>query len=165
MTAEGATAIFKPARKLKPNTEHTATITTKAKDLAGNAMAVTKEWSFTTGAELDTTAPTVSSVIPANGATGQPVHRKPTAAFSEFINPLTLTTATFTLKQGTTPVSGAVIYDGVKATFKPAKNSKTTPHILPRLIPGPRTLQAMHWQMIKCGALQLVQRKRQVHRQ
>ena len=44
---------------LTPSTEYTATITTGAKDLAGNALAANKVWTFTTGATQDTIAPTV----------------------------------------------------------------------------------------------------------
>jgi len=70
----------------------------------------------------DTTAPTVSSTIPANAATGVAVNSKITAIFSEAMDPLTLTTVTFTLTQGVTLVSGAVTYAGVTATFTPTAN-------------------------------------------
>jgi len=66
--------------------------------------------------------PTVSSTIPVNAATGVAVNSAMTATFSEAMNPLTVTTATFTLKQGTTPVLGAVTYAGVTATFTPSSN-------------------------------------------
>src|ERR1041384_3735895 len=66
----GVTATFNPTSNLTPGTTYTATITTGAKDLAGNALASTFVWSFTTGATSDTTAPTVSSTVPANGTTG-----------------------------------------------------------------------------------------------
>jgi len=120
----GVTASFAPAANLEPNTEYTTTITTGAKDLASNALSSNKVWTFTTGGggEEDTTAPTVSSTIPVNAATGVAIDSKITATFSEAMDPSTLTTATFTLKQGTTPVSGAVTYIGVKATFTPAAN-------------------------------------------
>jgi hypothetical protein len=61
----------------------------------------------------------VSSTIPANAATGVAINRAITAAFSEAMDPLTVTDVTFTLKQGTTPVLGAVTYDGITATFTP----------------------------------------------
>ena len=66
----------------------------------------------------DTTAPTVTSTTPANGATGVAVGVSPTAVFSESMDPSTLTTSTFTLvKQGTsTPLAAAVSYDAPSRT-------------------------------------------------
>ena len=119
VTYAGVTAVFTPASNLAANTLFTATITTGVKDLAGNALAVNKVWTFTTGAAPDTTAPTVSSTIPVNAATGVAVNSAMAATFSEAMDPLTITTATFTLTQGVTPVSGAVTYAGVTATFTP----------------------------------------------
>ena len=61
----------------------------------------------------DSTAPTVTSTTPANGATGVAVGVSPTAVFSESMDPSTLTTSTFTLvPQGTgTPLAASVSYD------------------------------------------------------
>ena len=70
----------------------------------------------------DTTAPTVTAVVPANAATGVAVNSAITATFSEAMDPLTITTTTFTLTQGGTPVAGAVTYAGVTATFNPDAN-------------------------------------------
>src|SRR3989442_14832726 len=67
---EALTAPFNPLSTLAPNTTYTATMTTGARDLAGNALAAGFSWSFTTGATADTTAPTVSSTVPADAATG-----------------------------------------------------------------------------------------------
>ncbi|MDO8553045.1 MAG: Ig-like domain-containing protein, partial [bacterium] len=120
VTYAGVTAIFAPAVALASSTLYTATINTGAKDLAGNALASEFIWIFSTGVAPDTTPPTVSSTIPANAATGVAINSAMTAIFSEALNPLTVTTSTFTLKQGTTPVSGAVTYAGVTATFTPA---------------------------------------------
>jgi hypothetical protein len=65
-------------------------------------------------------APTVSSTDPINTATDVGVSRTVNATFSEQMDPASITTATFTLKQGTTPISGTVSYAGTTATFKPA---------------------------------------------
>ena len=120
VTYSGVTAVFTPTSTLAANTTYTATITTGAKDLAGNALASDYVWSFTTGAAPDTTTPTVSSTVPANGATGVPINTKLTATFSEAMDPANVTTTTFTVKQGTTAVSGTVTYSGVTAVFTPA---------------------------------------------
>src|SRR5207302_7413311 len=72
----GVTATFNPVSTLAPNTTYTATVTTGARDLAGNALAANFVWSFTTGATPDTTAPTVSFTVPANAATGVAINQK-----------------------------------------------------------------------------------------
>src|SRR6185436_19975547 len=69
-----------------------------------------------------TTAPTVSFTVPANAATGVAISGSVAAAFSEAMDPLTISTVSFTLKQGTTAVTGTVGYAGVTATFTPAGN-------------------------------------------
>jgi hypothetical protein len=122
VTYSGVTATFSPAANLAPNTLYTATITTGAKDLGGNALTSNYVWSFTTGAASDVTPPTVISTDPANGATGVVLDKKIMATFSEAMDPLTINTLTFTLKQGTTSVSGTVNYSGTTATFSPSSN-------------------------------------------
>jgi hypothetical protein len=66
----------------------------------------------------DTTAPTVTTVSPASGATGVAVTANATAVFSEAMNATTLTTATVTLlAQGNaTPIGAAVTYDATTRT-------------------------------------------------
>ncbi len=129
VTYAGTTAIFTLESNLAPNTTYTATITTGVKDPAGNALASAHAWSFTTGATADTTAPTVSSTNPENTATGVAIGGNIAATFSEAMNPLTVTTATFTLKQGTTPVPGTVVFVGTTATFNPTSNlAVSTPY-------------------------------------
>lgn len=54
----GTTATLNPTTDLASNTAYTATITTGAKDVAGNAIAVNKVWSFTTAG----TSPTLAVV-------------------------------------------------------------------------------------------------------
>jgi Bacterial Ig-like domain len=48
LSPDGKTAIFDPDQDLSPNTKYIAEIGTGAKDLAGNALASTKRWSFST---------------------------------------------------------------------------------------------------------------------
>jgi len=115
----GVTATFTPVRYLAPNTTYTARVRRPAKDVAGNALAGDFVWSFTTGATLDTTAPTVSFIVPPDTTAGVAVNQKIAAVFSEAMDPLTISTATFTLTQGTTAVAGTVTYAGVTATFNP----------------------------------------------
>lgn len=65
-------------------------------------------------------APTVLSTDPAMNATDVVLNKIVTATFSEAMNSLTLTSATFTILQGTTPVTGTVSYSGTTASFIPS---------------------------------------------
>src|SRR2546426_1152837 len=118
----GVTATFAPAANLAPLTTYTATISTGAKDLAGNALSTDMSWSFTTGVAPDTTAPTMSAIVPANNASGVGLSTQIASTFSESMDASTINTSTFTLMQGTTPVASTVNYSGVTATFIPAGN-------------------------------------------
>ena len=122
VTYSGVTATFSPSANLAANTLYTATITTGAKDLAGNTLAANYVWSFTTGAAGDATPPTVTSTDPANNETGVFLNKKIEATFSEAMDPLTINTLTYTLRQGATPVSGTVSYSGTTAIFSPSSN-------------------------------------------
>lgn len=126
----GVAATFTPTNSLASNTIYTATVSSAATDLAGNKLSGNQAvfpasgnhvWSFTT-ADADTTAPTVTVTDPSNGANNVALDKTVNATFSEAMDPLTMTTATFTLKQGTTPISGTVSYLGRTATFSPTAN-------------------------------------------
>src|SRR3990172_11903197 len=67
----------------------------------------------------DTTAPTVSSTSPSDGAQDVAINTSITATFSETIDASTITTATFTLNNG---VTGTVTYGGTTATFTPSSS-------------------------------------------
>ncbi len=119
-------AILDPSADLTPATTYTATVkggASGAKDTSGLPLAADKTWSFTTA---DVTAPTVTSVAPADAATGVAAGANVAAVFSEAMDAATLTTATFTLvRQGTTtPVAAPVTYDAAakRATLDPDAN-------------------------------------------
>jgi hypothetical protein len=119
----GKAAIFTPSSVLAANTVFSATVTTAAKDLAGNALAANKTWTFTTGATADNTAPTVSSTNPLDVATGVCTGKTVNATFSEAMNPQTISTSTFTLATTAgTSVTGLVSYDAQTniASFNPS---------------------------------------------
>jgi hypothetical protein len=71
----------------------------------------------------DTTAPTVSSVIPVTGATAVPINGYITATFSEAMDPDTVTTTTFTVV-GSSAAAGIVTLNtaGTTAIFTPSAN-------------------------------------------
>jgi len=116
----GVKATFTPTAPLASNTLYTGTISTGAKDVAGNALTIPYVWNFTTATSVDVTPPTVLSVVPATASSSASTSTKATVTFSEAMNPSTLSTATFTLKQGTVAVSGTVAYSGTTATFTPS---------------------------------------------
>jgi hypothetical protein len=114
ITYTGMTATFTPSVPFTPGTLYTGTITTGAKDLAGNAMAADYTWSFATG-----NLPTVVATDPTNGATGVPLNKVITATFSTTMDPTTINNTTVLLKQGTTAITGTVTYSGSTASFTP----------------------------------------------
>ena len=122
VTATGSTATFTPSYNYENGKLYTATITTLATDLAGNRLAHNYMWEFTAGQAADTTAPTVTFTSPVKGDKTTPVNQKVNAAFSENMDPATITAATFSVKQGETPVAGTVTSNASTATFTPAQN-------------------------------------------
>lgn len=64
----------------------------------------------------DTTAPEVTSTVPANGATGVPVDAAISATFSEAINPATLSGAVSLQAVGGGPVAANIAYDAATLT-------------------------------------------------
>ncbi|MBE7444960.1 MAG: Ig-like domain-containing protein [Planctomycetia bacterium] len=120
VTYSGTTATFTPSVPLAYSTTYTAKITTGVKDVAGNLMTTDYIWTFTTGAMVDTTPPTVSATSPVNGATGVLVSSVITATFSEAMNAGSITPSTFLVSDGSTNIGGAVTYSGTTATFTPS---------------------------------------------
>jgi hypothetical protein len=124
VTCTGLMAVFAPANILMKNTEYTATITTGAKDVSGNAMPTDYVWSFTTGDSLDTTAPTTSITFPGANAVDVPVNRKLKIGFSEVMDPTTISASSFFLKvtNSGSKVPGKVIPFGTSVIFAPTSN-------------------------------------------
>lgn len=110
----GSTVSFAPASPLLPNKIYTITITTGAKNSLGNAMATQYTSSFTTD-----NIPTVTATDPMNNAVNVALNQTVTADFSTIMDAASITTATFTLKQGTATIPGTVSYSGTTASFKP----------------------------------------------
>jgi len=70
----------------------------------------------------DTTRPEVVCTSPDRGATGVEIDRNITATFSEEMKRSTIDSGTFTLKRGTTSISGKVTFAGTTATFDPSSD-------------------------------------------
>ena len=127
VTYSGASSVatFTPTSNLTASTKYTATVTTGAKDLAGNALAANYLWTFTTTAG-PAVAPQVVSTNPLDGASNICPPPKVEATFDKLMDPLTVTSNTFTLAAGAglTPVNGSVSYNAQTktATFVPSNN-------------------------------------------
>ncbi len=114
---------FTPATNLAPSTLFTATITTAAQDLAGDPLASNYVWTFTTGAGPVTIAPELVSTLPADATTNVPLTQEISATFTQAMDPLTITNATFqlTVTEGGALIPATVTYDTINfiATLTP----------------------------------------------
>jgi hypothetical protein len=117
VTYAGTIATFTPNANLEYSKVYTCSVTTNAKDLSANALAVIYNFSFTTTAAPDLVAPTVLSTDPISGASSVDMNKVVSVTLSEAMDPLTITSSTFFLKQGTTSVPGTVSYSGTTAKF------------------------------------------------
>ncbi|MDP8985301.1 MAG: Ig-like domain-containing protein [Pseudomonadota bacterium] len=120
LDSTATTAAFSIRGGLSPFTLYTATITGAQSLATHTGIAGPYSWSFTTGASG--TVPTVSATSPAQNAVKQPINTLVSASFSEPMDPLTITSANFSLAcPAGSPVSGTVGYavSGNVATFTP----------------------------------------------
>jgi phosphodiesterase/alkaline phosphatase D-like protein len=105
------TAVLTPSAPLGYSTTYTATLVGGSggiKDPAGTALAADESWSFTTAAQ-DLTPPTVTLRSPAPGATGVALSTTVTATFSEALDPATVGTGTFELRDAGNAVVPATV--------------------------------------------------------
>ena len=119
------TAIFSPTSSLADGTTYTATIGTGARDLYGNALVSSFQWTFATASNGCHPAPVVIAVSPPNASTGLCSNRIISATFSEPMNPSTVNDMTFELTgPGAGPVTGQVTYDAPSNTaiFTPSNS-------------------------------------------
>jgi len=114
VSLNGTNASFMPASPLMPNTTYTGIINTSVKDKKGNALQEDYVWTFSTGS---TVTPMVVSSDPTNNAIDVFLNKIVSANFNMQMNHSTINATTFTLKQGTTSVAGAVTYVGQTAYF------------------------------------------------
>jgi hypothetical protein len=119
--ASTRTATLAPSTALTPGASYTATVIggandPRVKDVAGNALAASVSWAFSTNAAGDTTPPTITTTTPANGATGVTGTATVSATFSEAMDASTINGTTFTLRtSGGALVAATVAYN--VATF------------------------------------------------
>ena len=126
--ASGINTTFTAATNLTPQTTYTATVTGATSLATGLSLADPYVWQFTTGSALDITRPQVTLTFPATtnpGPTaGTPANAAITAAFTEAMNPASISAASFTVTCGApcTSPTGVVSYSvgNRTATFTPA---------------------------------------------
>jgi len=116
----GKTATFTPTGNLTPGILYTVTVSPNVKNKSGQNLAKEYVTSFTTGDILDVVVPEVTSTNPVNMATGIGLDQSVSVTFSKPMDQTTITSMTFTLKQGANVISGVVSYAGSLATFTPA---------------------------------------------
>ena len=116
VTYTDSTATFTSTNKFADNTTFTARITTAAKDLMGNALQQDYVWTFSTGVTI---LPVLVATSPVSNETGVALNKIITANFSMVMDQSTITTTSFTLSNGATPVLGVVSGLGNNASFVP----------------------------------------------
>jgi Ice-binding-like/Bacterial Ig-like domain len=119
ITHSGATYTFTPSTNLTPNTTYIGKVSTAVKDMSGNALQSDYIWTFSTGTTLQ---PLVISTSPTTNETAVVLNKVLSATFNMPMDPATLNTTTFTLKQGANTIAGIVSYIGNTAFFTPNVN-------------------------------------------
>lgn len=110
------TATFSPLVPLPLSTTFIGRVKASVKDVRGNALQEEYLWSFTTAATL---LPRVASVEPADFSTGVALNKTVVATFNMAMDPATINSTSFTLKQSGTLVGGNISYNGNSAFFDP----------------------------------------------
>ena len=139
---DGATSIFTPSANLAPNAAYTATIAGAASSVAGDTLGADQSFSFMTGSTADTTPPVVTATSPNPNDSGVPVNTRIAATFNKGMDPASVTSAAFTVMQGSTPVAGTVAYgSGNVATFTPSNPLTASTLVTATLGTGLKDLQ------------------------
>ena len=122
VSVTSTSATFTPSYNLSASTTYRATISTGVTDAAGNNLRESYVWAFRTGDGADTTPPSVSSVSPANAASGVALNASVSATFSEAMTTASLTSKSFTVvkSSGGASVGGIVSISGNTARFTPS---------------------------------------------
>lgn len=119
VSTDGTTVSFNPVNNLLYGTTYTAVLTTAVMNSKGKPLSENYVWTFTTN---NLRPPTVISTDPANNEANVETNKNISATFSVPMDQATLSTSTFTLKQGSATISGTVSYSGSTVTFNPENN-------------------------------------------
>jgi len=110
---------FTPDSDLLSDTLYRVELSTSITDVVGNPLMEPYEWSFTTAHMQDVVAPQVSSITPMMGQQDVAVNTSISVAFSEPIDPSTVTQASFSLQEGGASVQGNVTVNSNVLVFEP----------------------------------------------
>lgn len=114
------TATFTPVENLQYLTPYSVEIARTVTDKVGNEMTMNHTFSFTTQEATTTIAPAAEATYPADGDLSININNNITVIFNKTIDDSTLTSSTFTVFDGGTPVSGTISYQNMIAVFDPS---------------------------------------------
>lgn len=122
LTSFNSVVTYLPDQPYPAFSDVTITISPGLTDVSGNSIVTAASATFTTQSSLDNFQPSVTSVSPSGSDVA--LNSRITLVFSERINPLTVTSSTFSVRRyGSVPLGGtiAVAPDQRSATFTPAQ--------------------------------------------
>lgn len=125
VTHSSGTVTINPNANLSPSTQYTITVRggstdPRVRDVAGNNLAANYTFNFTTVVP-DTTPPTVSSTVPASGATSVSVNADQSITFSETMDSASINSTNIVLTNTSTSavIPTTITYSGNTATINP----------------------------------------------
>ncbi|MDJ0835210.1 MAG: Ig-like domain-containing protein [Acidobacteriota bacterium] len=119
---------FVPDALLQPGAAYRIAVSEDMRDRAGNPLVGAVDIQFTTGTELDEPPPQIVSVDPGHNSDQVPLDIRPSVAFSESVNPLTVDAGNIYLRydQGgiNIPADLTLSADNTTVTLTPVENLK-----------------------------------------
>src|SRR4029450_2735321 len=129
VTLDGSRRVIRirPLASLEPYRLYS--VTADVFDTTGNADTFSSI-SFTTGAQVDGTAPVATAISPPGGATGVPLNARVNRLFPQPIDPLSL--GAFHLRRGAVEVAGGLVLstDRLLLTFTPQSALQVGSHTI-----------------------------------
>ena len=128
LTVSGTQLILDPTPTLSYSTQHSIQLSGQTQNSAGTSLGDNQTWSFTTGTEPDTTAPTSQSYSPSDNATNISTSDNITVTFSEAIASSSVSGTSFkVVDNASVTVSGSYSVDNATVTFTPS--ASLTPYL------------------------------------
>ena len=125
-TPQGDALIITPTLFMAPNSEYEIVVTTAVATVSGEHRTTDAVISFTTNAQVDTTPPTMESVLPENASNTVESFTTISFQFNEALSPETISNVGITLQeQGPTTapaIGGELVLSGSLLTFIPEQN-------------------------------------------